>query len=178
MTEQPSYRTRLDPVGRVLFDVCRLFAICGGLLLTAIGLLTVVSVTGRYLFSAPVEGDFELVELGTALSVFAFLPWCQMVRGNVMVDFFTANMSEGKRGVLDAAGALAFAGVAALLGVQLAHGGMDMYDTQEQTVILELYRFYSFYPIVACVGLLCLVALYTAWQSLRGDAPPEIGAGS
>jgi len=173
MTENTSERTRLDPVGRVLFDTCRLFAVVGGLLLTAVGLLTVASVTGRYLFSAPIEGDFELVQLGTALSVFAFLPWCQMVRGNVIVDFFTANLSPRRQGLLDALGALAFAAVAALLAVQLTQGGMDMYETQEQTVILELYRYYSFYPIVACVGLLCLVALYTAWRSLRGAPLPE-----
>ena len=48
------------------------------LVLIALILLTVVSVVGRALFSAPIPGDFELVEIGMAVAVFAFLPYCQL----------------------------------------------------------------------------------------------------
>ena len=60
----------------------------GGVLLIVITLLTVVSVVGRSLLGAPVEGDFELVSAGCAIAVFAFLPWCQYRRGHVTVDVF------------------------------------------------------------------------------------------
>ena len=48
------------------------------------------SVLRRWLFSTPIPGDFELAQIGTAVAVFAFLPYCQVVRGNIVVDTFTA----------------------------------------------------------------------------------------
>ena len=50
--------------------------------------MVVVSVLGRWLFSAPVFGDFEMVGMGTAIAVFLYLPYCHMRRGNVIVDLF------------------------------------------------------------------------------------------
>ena len=77
-----------DPVGRLLYSIARWLAILGGAILAAMALLTTVSIAGRAAFSAPVRGDFELVAIGTGIAVFAFLPWCQLTRGNVLVDFF------------------------------------------------------------------------------------------
>jgi hypothetical protein len=34
-------------------------------------------VIGRRFFNAPINGDFELVQMATAISVFSFLPYCQ-----------------------------------------------------------------------------------------------------
>ena len=76
-------------------------AIMGGVVLTALVLLTCVSVLGRGLNTLghsdmltslhngsgcvdrngrrPLNGDFELVEAGVAFSIFAFLPICQLI---------------------------------------------------------------------------------------------------
>ena len=48
-----------------------------------IALMSVASIVGRALSGlglglGPVPGDFELVEAGTALAVFCFLPWCHL----------------------------------------------------------------------------------------------------
>jgi TRAP-type C4-dicarboxylate transport system permease small subunit len=171
--------TRRDPVGRALLAISRLAALLGGVLLCAGGVLTVVSVMGRYLFSSPIEGDFELVEAAVAIGVFSFLPYCQMVKGNVIVDFFTAKVRPGIRCLLDAVGALLFGAVAVLVCWRTTIGGMDFYETGEQTVILEINRYYSFYVIVPLLALLVLVCLYTAWRSLRqarGVLPDDAGA--
>lgn len=159
--------TRADPVGRVLLILSRIVAIIGGVLMCAAGALTVVSVLGRYFLSAPIEGDFELVETATAIGVFAFLPYCQMVKGNVIVDFFTAALPPAVRCTMDAVGAALFTAVAALIAWRTTVGGIGFYDTQEQTVVLEIYRYYSFYAIVPFLGLLVLVCAYTVWRSIR-----------
>ena len=52
----------------------------------------------------PVPGDFELVAIGTGLAVFAFLPWCQMTRGNVLVDFFMSAAPVRAKTVCDVIG--------------------------------------------------------------------------
>jgi TRAP-type C4-dicarboxylate transport system permease small subunit len=67
-------------------------AIFGGVLCAVIAALVTVSVTGRYLFSAPIPGDYDIVGIIAGCAVFAFLPYCQMIRGNVVVDFFTNNL--------------------------------------------------------------------------------------
>src|SRR5262245_48503609 len=63
-------------------------AMLGGLLLLAIATLVVVSVVGRKFYDTPVNGDFELVQMGTAVAVFSFLSYCQARRGNIVVDTF------------------------------------------------------------------------------------------
>lgn len=150
-----------SPVDRVIYSLSNLFATGGGLLLLGLALMTVVSITGRYLFSLPVPGDFELVEVGCAISVFAFLPYCQLHSGNVVVDFFTLRARDKTRNRLDATCSLIYGLIAGLLTWRLALGGYDMYQYGEQTMILGLSRWWGFIPIVASLALLTLVCFYT-----------------
>ena len=107
MAEHDARHTRpTDPVGRVLFDVSRALAIFGGFLCCGMAVMVTVSVTGRYLFSAPVPGDYDLVGIIAGAAVFAFLPYCQLTRSNVVVDFFTTNVGTRGKAVLDAIGSL------------------------------------------------------------------------
>jgi TRAP-type C4-dicarboxylate transport system permease small subunit len=166
--------TRSDPIGRVLTRVTRLFVIVGGVALTAAGLLTVASVIGRYFFNAPIPGDFELVEMGCALAVFSFLPYCQLQRGNVLVDFFTYKLSTRKRGLLDSLSALIYTVIAGLLTWRLWVGGLDLLRTNEQTIVLQIPRAYNFVFIMPCMVLLVVVCAYTIWDhfnSAEDDSP-------
>ena len=46
---------------------------------------------GRWLLQLrPINGDFEMVQMATAIAVFSFLPYCQARRGNIVVDTFTS----------------------------------------------------------------------------------------
>jgi TRAP-type C4-dicarboxylate transport system permease small subunit len=72
-----------------IFRLSRWSAVLGGLMLALVMLLVVVSVSGRALVGlglGPVPGDFELVEVGTAVAVFLFLPWCYLRGGHASVD--------------------------------------------------------------------------------------------
>jgi len=158
------------PLGRVLIFLSDLLATGGGLVLLSIALMTVASIIGRSLFSAPVPGDFELVEIGCAISVFAFLPYCQMNYGNVVVDFFTHNVSARIRNRMDAVGSLVYGVIAALLTWRLTLGGYDMYRYGEETMILGLSRWWGFIPMVVSLGLLTLVCLYTSHSQWRSTS--------
>ncbi len=155
--------------GRALLKLCNLFAIGGGMVLLSLALMTVFSVVSRALFSAPVPGDFELVEIGCAISVFAFLPYCQMHHGNVVVDFFTLRTSKRIRDRLDSISSILFGGIALLLTWRVALGGYDMYRYGEETMILGLSRWWGFIPIVASLALLTLVCFYTAKRQWDGQ---------
>jgi len=102
-------------VARALYAISRWLAVFGGLMLFAMALLTAASVVGRALFGKPIPGDFELVGIGTGIAVFAILPWCQITRGNVLVDFFMSAASVRAKAVCDAAGALLYLAIACIL---------------------------------------------------------------
>jgi hypothetical protein len=67
----------------------RFVALAGGIISVATALLVTSSVTLRWLGYGAINGDFELVQVGVALSVFCFLPLTQASRGNIVVDTFT-----------------------------------------------------------------------------------------
>jgi TRAP-type C4-dicarboxylate transport system permease small subunit len=76
-------------MSRFVYGVSRLMAWLGVFVLTMIAVVSVLSIGGRALAFAgfgPVPGDFELVEAGTALAVFSFMPWCHLKRGHAFVD--------------------------------------------------------------------------------------------
>ena len=177
MSQDAQSSTRSDPIGRVLTRVSRVFVIVGGISLTAAGFLTVASVAGRYFLNSPIPGDFELVETACALAVFSFLPYCQLQKGNVLVDFFTYRLSPRSRGLLDSLSALIYTGIAALLTWRLWVGGLDLLRTNEQTIVLEIPRAYNFIFIMPCMALLVAVSAYTIWHHFESaeDEPPPPG---
>lgn len=132
-------------------------AIFGGLLALAVAGLVVVSVLGRWLFSMPVEGDFEFVKMATAIGVFAYLPYTQARRGNIMVDTFTGWMGQGARDQLDAFWDLAYAAFMGLCTWGLLLGARDALRTGETTMQLQL----AVWPAIALCAALCLLLVVT-----------------
>ena len=156
-----------DPVGRVLYVVTRVFAIFGGLVFTMLAAMMTISVLGRWLFSTPVRGDFEMLELGAGVAIFAFLPYCQLTRENIVVDFFLHAASVRTRAILDAIGSLAFGLVIVLMSWRTALGGFDMHANHERTTMLEIELWATFPWAVACLVLLVIVCVYTLVRSIR-----------
>ena len=164
-----------DPVGVALLSMAAALAVFGGLLLTAGALLTVTSVTGRYLFATPISGDIELIELGAGAAIAAFLPYCQMRGGNVVVDFFTGRLSARARSRLDAGHALVFAFCAGLVTWRMALGGYDTWRANDETMVLGVPTWISYLVMVPSFGLLCLACLYAAAVAAGGGNGQESG---
>src|SRR5262245_40165253 len=103
MTEADASPAPNSPrVPRVIVHGAQALAVFGGAVALSVAALVVVSVLTRWLFATPVPGDFELARIGTAIAVFAFLPYCQIVRGNIVVDTFTTRLPARLRGRIDA----------------------------------------------------------------------------
>ena len=64
------------------------WALFGGGLMLLVVLMNVLSVLGG-VFWVPFPGDFELTQVGVAVSVFMFLPYCELSGANVTADIFT-----------------------------------------------------------------------------------------
>lgn len=162
-----------DPIGRALLRLSTLVAILGGLSLLFVIAVIVYAIVAREVAGLGLEfvpvltGDFELVELGAAVAIFAFLPYCQMVRGNVAVDFFTQRASDRTKAVLDLLGNAIFAAIAVTLLLQTHQGLLDKMRYMESTMVLRIPVWWGYVPAVAFLALLVAVTFYTCVRAVR-----------
>lgn len=155
---------RIAPPG---FDrAVRGIALLGGALLIALSIVVVVSVTLRsdLVGSAGVPGDFELVQMATAIAAFCFLPWCQLRRGNIFVDTFTLKLPRRWQRRIDAGWDIVYGLVMALVSWRLAVGARAAYATGENSMVLQVP---SYLPIALCSALAALVAASAVVSALR-----------
>jgi TRAP-type C4-dicarboxylate transport system permease small subunit len=152
---------------RALDTLARAFALVGGALLVALTGMSVASVTGRAVLGTPVPGDFELVQIACGASIAAFLPYCQLQRGNIIVDFFTTRASRPVQSVLDAFGAVLVALVMAVLAWRTAVGMVAVRAGGEVSMIVGFPIWIGYAAIVPSLALATLVALHTAHESWK-----------
>lgn len=141
-------------------------AIVGGLLALAVALLVVTSVLLRWLFNAPIDGDFEFVKMATAIAVFAYLPFTQARRGNIMVDTFTGWLPSSVNAILDAAWDIAYAVLMGYVAYCLVFGTLDALKSGETTMQRQLLIWPSIAVAAALSMLLTLTSLLTAVERL------------
>ncbi len=130
--------------------------------MAALTVMTVVSVTGRALFSAPIYGDFELIEIGTAVAMFLFLPYCHLMRGNVVVDLFLSWAPKRVQILCDALSGLLLAAIAGGFGWRMVLGSMDMNRYNDVSYILALPTWPGYAMAAAALFLLAVTSVYTA----------------
>lgn len=147
--------------------LCRLFAGIGGLTLVAMMLMTVTSVVKRGVFGAPIPGDYELMQMGCAIAIFCFLPWCQAVGGNVLVDFFTQKTSPRLNHLLEALGDLLYLLIAALLMWRMYHGGLEAREYGDQSMVLRLPAWWGYAIAMPAMGLLAVTSAATMISHFR-----------
>lgn len=164
-------RIGIDGIVHFASRVSDRLAVAGGMLILALAGLVTVSVVSRWLTSRGIPGDFELMQIGLALAVFAFLPLCQLRGGNLFVDTFTTRLPHGARRALDGFWSLVYALVAGLIALMMAVGAMQTVASGTRSMVLGL-------PIGWAIGIAALLAtwlvfvvLVTALQAFRRAEP-------
>lgn len=146
-------------------------AIAGGALALGVAFLVTVSVARRWLGFQPIPGDFEFVQMATAVSVFAFLPYCQLRRGNIAVDTFTSWLPARGNAFIDALWDLVYAAMMALLAWCLFNGAGDMYRNGTTTMVLGLAVWPAVATCMVLAAALAITSCATAWRLVRGRRP-------
>ena len=147
---------------RILESLAKASAILAGLLMTVITLMTCVSLIGRNTTGATLAGDFELTGVAAGAAIALFMPWCQLRKGNIIVDFFTAKASERPNAALDRLGALLLGLVFALLAWRTTLGGVNAYSSQSGTMMLGFPEWVVYAAMVPPFILTTVIALYQA----------------
>lgn len=168
----------------MLERVAAALAILGGLALMAITIVTVYSIVGRALpdlplldWWRPVRGNFELVEMATAVAIFAFLPYTQLQRGNVLVDFFTQGASPRVKAAFAVFSNALFSAIALLFTWRMLVGAEEMLTAgfTQTTMLLRVPIWYAYVPSTLFMVFLSIVTLFTLWRSVAealGDGEP------
>lgn len=144
---------------RILEAMAKLCAILAGLLMTLITLLTCASIVGREFVGKTVPGDFELVGLATGAAVAFFMPLCQIHRGNIIVDFFTAKAPRKVHAALDRLGALLLGLCFVLIAWRCALGGLNALHTNSSTMLLGFPESVVYFSMVPGFALTAVIAL-------------------
>jgi TRAP-type C4-dicarboxylate transport system permease small subunit len=145
--------------------LARACAIAAGILLTVITLMTCVSLIGRNTTGWTIAGDFELTGAAAGAAIALFLPWCQIRRGNIIVDFFTAKASERTNTALDRAGALLLGLAMALLAWRAAIGGWNAWTSKSGSMMLGFPEWVVYCGVVPGLALTAVIGCV---QALRG----------
>ncbi|TXI69507.1 MAG: TRAP transporter small permease [Limnohabitans sp.] len=150
---------------RILSALANLCAILAGLLLTVITLLTCVSLIGRNTTGWTIAGDFELTGVATGAAIALFMPLCQLKRGHIIVDFFTAKASEGTNAFLDRVGALCVSAAFALMAWRTLLGGINAHNNFSGTMMLGFPEWTVYAAMVPPFLLCSLIALVQTFSS-------------
>lgn len=158
----------------MLERLARLSALLAGALIAFMVVLTCGSILGRETIGRTVTGDFELVGLATGAAVGLFMPLCQLHRGNIVVDFFTARAPKRVNATLDRIGAFLLAACCALLAWRAALGGLSSYSSNTSTTLLGVPEWYAYAPMVPGFALTAVIGLKQALFGF-GDHPAPHG---
>lgn len=175
--------------GRELERIARALAYFGGVVLISFAVMTVLSTIGRAFVGlqiglGPVPGDFELVEAGTAVAVFCFLPWCQLKQGHVTVDIVADHLPARVNLTLILIGNVLVLIVAFVVawrlwmgfGEQVTWFSQPVRDmlgfgykpfTNNTTYVLGMPLWYSYLLSFIGAAFFALVSIFTVWRALN-----------
>ncbi len=158
-----------------IYRISQALAWIGGFVLTAMAVLSVASITGRTLSNfglGPVPGDFELVEAGTALAVFCFLPWTHLKNGHAVVDLFWKAYPPAMQRVL----VLLSDGLMLIVWLLLVwRMGISMEDYRENgevSFILQMPVWWGYAASMVPAAFGCLVYVWRLLEDVGVATPP------
>jgi TRAP-type C4-dicarboxylate transport system permease small subunit len=147
--------------------LCEWVALAGGLVLVGIALMAAASILGRALIREPIQGDYELVQMGCAIFVACCLPMAQIRYSNIIVDFFTTRASPASQAWLDTVGALVLGCTMAAVAWRTGVGLVDMRASGQTSTILGIPTWYTYAGMMPGLALSAVAGFACAREQLR-----------
>lgn len=144
----------------VLRRLATAMAMVGGLLLLSAIAMSLLSMLGRRLWSAPISGDIELLQMMIAVAVACFLPLCEVNDRHIRVDIVGTLFPALINRVLLAIAHLVLALVSGLLVWRTALLALDSLTYNAQSVQLGIPQWIPQAAMLPGIAMLGLCALY------------------
>lgn len=153
-------------VGRILKYLTKALALSGGMIVLALIAMSLVSLVGRKLFSTPVPGDIEMLEMAIAVAVTAFIPLCELNGNHIRVDFLAGFFPDIVNRILLCIGHGLLAGVGILLTWRTILLVSNSLNYESSSTMLAVPLWIPQAMMVPSLVLLVLCALYRAGRCL------------
>jgi TRAP-type C4-dicarboxylate transport system permease small subunit len=150
--------------------------VMAGIILTGVTLVTCASVAGRNTTGWTLLGDYELTAVAAGAAIALFMPWCQLRRQNIIVDFFTARASSAVNARLDRFGALLLAAMFIVLAWRTGTGGLSARSSMTTTMMLGFPEWITYAAMVPPLLLTGVIALVQAFAPTRVEFAEEDAA--
>lgn len=138
-------------------------------MLLAAAFMVAASVLMRWLASAPITGDVEMVQVGGGLAVLGFFAYGTLMRANIFVDSFTTRLPGRVNQAIDGFWNLVWGVVALVLAERMAVGAMEAFGNGSVTMgLLGIPIWWAIGIGAACFALTGVVALTWTQRLLRG----------
>lgn len=170
---------------RLMLRLSQGMAYIGGLVLAAMVLMVSCSIIGRMLGTAAhgeslpqilpmladwikahkisaITGAYEILEVGIAFAIFAFLPLCQITGAHATVDIFTNRLPAGALRFLRAIIEILFAAVLVLIAMRLFAGLAAKMRYNETSFMLQFPVWWGYAAALVPAVLAAIVGIYTA----------------
>lgn len=152
---------------RLLDSVVTWWALSGGFVFVALVVMSIISIVGRKLFSAPIEGDMELLMMGAAVGSAAFLPVCEMHDHHIKVDALTTWMTERSRAALDAVAHALMLLASIVITWRTVLYTLECHENMEVSALLLVPVWQPVVLMVPSFALLAAAALYRTLVSTQ-----------
>lgn len=140
-------------VEKTVYPVIRIVHKIGLGILVGMMFLTVVDVTGRKFFDAPITGSYELTEFMLALIVFFSVGYTQIQKGHIAMEALVAKFSPRAQAITDSIVYLTSIGLGAVLTWQLLAHAKRTWIGKHVTGVLNL----PLYPFLIAAAFGCLL---------------------
>ena len=160
-------------------------AVIGGLVLVILIAMTTLSIVGRTLNKVlhsdfatsllgslaqklidlgvgEINGNYELLEAGVALAIFAFFPICQLHNGHATVDVFTSALSPRALRILRAFWEVVLSVTIIFVTWRLYEGMQRYIGNGETTFFLQMPVWWSYAASFSAAIVACIIAAYCA----------------
>ena len=154
----------LNSVGRL----SRFINVTAGIAISFIMVLTVLDVILRF-FRRPIVGTYELVSFAGAVVVGFAIPLTSWMRGHIYVDFFTGKLPKTAQSIFNWITRCMGIGLFFLIGWHLIKVGMDLQQSGEVSLTLQLPFYLVAYGVAVSCFVQCLVLLADLVKIFRGE---------
>jgi TRAP-type C4-dicarboxylate transport system permease small subunit len=152
---------------KALERIALMCSLLGGLVLTAVMLMTCYSLFGRNVLGSALIGDFELTGVGAGAAIALFMPLCQLRRENIIVDFFTAKCTESTLFRLDRLGDALMTLIFSLLSWRCGLAAINAKETMGASMLLGFPDWIVFTSMCIPFGITALIAASQATQTVQ-----------
>lgn len=147
----------------------RILTVIAAFFMLSIAAVTIVDVTGRYVFNSPIPGGVEVIEFLLGLTIFSSLPLVTVKRAHITVELFDGMMSDGFKRVREFIVLVASAAMIIFITHRMWSTGLDMLENDDISLHLEVPTAPILFVLCGLSAISAVTQIYMVWKYVTED---------